>query len=281
MPPLSSSLARVTHRPPHYIIGAPALPHLHTRIPASLTPSAPIQYRRTYSKTHPSISRYPTALRFNHPSTSPHHHILPPQTIPITHHHPAPTRPFTTATTIAMSSDDAAYAAFLEKANESPSAGVPKSQSTTSSQTLRPTAVQEGQSIPIALADVEEFYISDTDEAFEAVTLEWKGAREGRWPSAEEFKTLIFPSTASSPAVQDLEISTLSPAEFDPRERYPTVLNAVRAAASSGKTGEVDTDSEVKVYRVEMGSTRAEYWVVGLQREEGRIVGLKAKAVES
>jgi hypothetical protein len=37
----------------------------------------------------------------------------------------------------------------------------------------------------------------------------------------------------------------------------------------------------VKVFRVELEGTRAEYYVVGVDDKQGRIVGLKALAVES
>ena len=40
-------------------------------------------------------------------------------------------------------------------------------------------------------------------------------------------------------------------------------------------------DGKVRVYRAENGTARVEYWIVGLDKEGGKIVGLKAKAVES
>lgn len=38
---------------------------------------------------------------------------------------------------------------------------------------------------------------------------------------------------------------------------------------------------ELAFFRVELGGTRAEYYVVGVDEKAGRVVGLKAKAVES
>ena len=35
------------------------------------------------------------------------------------------------------------------------------------------------------------------------------------------------------------------------------------------------------VYRVEISRTKLEYWVLALEGVEGRVVGLRAKAVES
>ena len=59
--------------------------------------------------------------------------------------------------------------------------------------------------------------------------------------------------------------------EFDPREQYKEVLQAV------GNAGE----GESSIFRVGHGKTRVEYYVVGLDRGKGRVVGMKAKAVES
>ena len=40
-------------------------------------------------------------------------------------------------------------------------------------------------------------------------------------------------------------------------------------------------DGEVKVFRVELEGTRAEYYVVSVDREGKKVVGLKALSVES
>ena len=52
------------------------------------------------------------------------------------------------------------------------------------------------------------------------------------------------------------------------------MLQAVQTAVSGGA-------AEVKVYRVEVGRSRVEYFVLGLDKENGRVVGLKAGAVET
>jgi hypothetical protein len=69
-------------------------------------------------------------------------------------------------------------------------------------------------------------------------------------------------------------VSTLSENSFDPRNQYAGVLKAVREAASS---------KDVKVYRVETdgGASRVEYWVLALYVDGGKIVGVRAKAVET
>lgn len=60
--------------------------------------------------------------------------------------------------------------------------------------------------------------------------------------------------------------------EWDTRGQYKQVVDAVRLAAKGG---------DVRVYRVPGPGARVEYWVVGLEKKEGRLVGVKALAVES
>lgn len=99
--------------------------------------------------------------------------------------------------------------------------------------------------------------------------------------SIEQFKSLILPSTPES-SLSSIEISTLSPASFDPRNQYSTVIHAVRTAVSTTASAvDAYAHSLVKIFRVQLTGTRFEYWVVGLDREGSRIVGMKAKAIES
>lgn len=56
---------------------------------------------------------------------------------------------------------------------------------------------------------------------------------------------------------------------------------AATQAAGGGDKAIDETAVDVKVYRVEIGPSRVEYWVVALDVEGGKLVGLKAKAVES
>jgi hypothetical protein len=53
--------------------------------------------------------------------------------------------------------------------------------------------------------------------------------------------------------------------------QYKKVMEAVKEAGNG----------TVKVFRVELEGTRAEYYVVAVDDKKGRIVGLKALAVES
>lgn len=94
--------------------------------------------------------------------------------------------------------------------------------------------------------------------------------------TTDQFRSLISTSESSSSLAQ-ADISTLSLSSFDPKNQYASVLKAVREAAP----GTDGSDAEVRVYRLEIGSTRAEYWVLALDGKGGRILGLKARAVES
>ena len=59
--------------------------------------------------------------------------------------------------------------------------------------------------------------------------------------------------------------------EFDPQGEYKKVIEAVEQSG----------DGKTRIYRAEHGKTRLEYYIVGFDKEGGRVVGLKAKAVES
>lgn len=63
----------------------------------------------------------------------------------------------------------------------------------------------------------------------------------------------------------------MTPKEFDPQGQYEEVLQAV------GNAG----DGRSEIYRVGHGKTRVEYYIVGLDKRKGRVVGMKARAVES
>lgn len=67
------------------------------------------------------------------------------------------------------------------------------------------------------------------------------------------------------------EVSTVNTKEFDPKGDYKEVLQAVEKAG----------DGKTRIYRLETGKSRTEYYVVGFDGKAGRVVGLKAKAVES
>ncbi|KAH0556666.1 hypothetical protein GP486_005529 [Trichoglossum hirsutum] len=151
-----------------------------------------------------------------------------------------------------MSSDEA-YAAFLDKANETPLAG-----GNSSIQSVETKAIDT--SVPASLQSIDKYYVSEADEPFTPVGLKWNGKG---FPSKDEFRDLIK---------HKAEVSIMNTDEWDPRGDYAYIVGAVQEAAGT---------REVKVYRVRHGHTRAEYYIVSLDPEGSRIVGLKAKAVES
>lgn len=92
----------------------------------------------------------------------------------------------------------------------------------------------------------------------------------------DQFSRLISPSADLSQAIE-----TLSPSSFDPKNQYATVLRAVRSAAVEKASDADQSGVEVKVYRVELTSTKLEYWVLALDVPGSRVVGLRAKSFES
>lgn len=71
-------------------------------------------------------------------------------------------------------STDAEYEAFLEKANrDTRSGGAGKETAVTTSQAKSSNLTTVNTVVPAALQDVQEFFISDSDEPFEPVSLRW------------------------------------------------------------------------------------------------------------
>ncbi|OAL72566.1 hypothetical protein A7D00_3568 [Trichophyton violaceum] len=173
-------------------------------------------------------------------------------------------------------SSDSAYAAFLDKANQGletatatdkPSKKDDHDSGFISSKTLD---VDE-QRVPPSLR-VDAFYSSETDEPFEPVVLALD-----HFPSEDEFPQLVHGSTAPN-----VQVSVLSPAQFDRRGQYTSVLEAVKAACSSTASASAAASAaEVRVYRVQHDHSRAEYWLLALDVDGGRLLGLKARAVET
>lgn len=58
-------------------------------------------------------------------------------------------------------------------------------------------------------------------------------------------------------------------------------MRAVRAAAVENDPNADESAVDVKVYRVELTSTKLEYWVLALEGPESKLVGLRAKAAET
>ena len=149
-------------------------------------------------------------------------------------------------------SSDADYAAFLDKANQDTGA--------VSAQKAQKVGTKSvDTAVPKSLESIEEYYISDADEPFEPVALKFEGDQA---PSAEELRKLIG---------HEASASSIGENDFDPRGQYKAVVDAVKKAGNGN----------VSIFKVEHGSTRAEYYIVSLDIEGGKLVGLKALAVES
>jgi len=184
-------------------------------------------------------------------------------------------------------SSDADYLAFLDKANAQREAGASQALSQPAeAEAIRIETVETGVRVPEVLTSISEYYISETDEPFEPVALRWPGAARGIWPEADQFAALVTgssPSTSVATSELSRSVETLSVSAFDPKNRYAPVVRAVRAAraASSGSDAVSESDVDIKVYRMELSSSRVQYWILALDAEEGSIVGLRAKAIES
>lgn len=179
-----------------------------------------------------------------------------------------------------MASDEA-YSAFLDQANQDTGATKASTKSTSA------TTKAIDTDVPVSLQKIEQYYISEADEPFEPVSLKWNGSnmpsesklvprvlRSESWlyrgainvqlmhRSLDEFKDLIGHSS---------NVSTLSAQEFDPKGQYKDVLQAVEEAG----------DGKARIFRVDHGRARAEYYVISLETKGKKVLGLKAKAVES
>ncbi|KIW22261.1 uncharacterized protein PV07_12165 [Cladophialophora immunda] len=167
-------------------------------------------------------------------------------------------------TTLHNMSDDSSYLSFLEKANANPKAGQTLAESESTSQRrsqLDPTS-SSSDALPASLKALPDVtYTSDTDSPFEPVLFNYSGSE---LPSAEGFANCLAPKSGG--AVEELSIR-----DFDPRGQYGEVIQRVEQAGK-GEAG-------VKVYRVEMSKTRAEYYILTIG--ERMLVGVVTKAVES
>lgn len=67
------------------------------------------------------------------------------------------------------------------------------------------------------------------------------------------------------------EIRQLEPDQWDIRGNYKDIVDAVATASGNA----------VRVYRVEGSGSRVEYFVVGLDTNERKVVGVKVLSIES
>lgn len=84
-----------------------------------------------------------------------------------------------------------------------------------------------------------------------------------------------FADLIGHPDPSNADIEILDPVKWDSKGQYKDLVDATRKACMGG---------DVRVYRVPLGGTRVEYWVVGVDRGtkgKNKLVGVKALAVES
>lgn len=175
-------------------------------------------------------------------------------------------------------SSDADYAAFLDKANQDVA---PAEQQDLSKKGYGTKSVNTA--VPKALESVEEYYVSDADEPFEPVALEFSGdgITAGKSDATlgeplEENLVQQAMQTCADASLDDLKkllgrekVEEIKDKGFE--TQYTNVFNAVKKAGNG----------EAKVFRVDLEGTRAEYYVVSVDQEGGKVVGLKALSVES
>ncbi|KAI9643984.1 hypothetical protein NHQ30_007336 [Ciborinia camelliae] len=159
---------------------------------------------------------------------------------------------------------DEDYMAFLDKANEDPSAGTSKT--TGNSKKAEFKTMDDEVDVPGVLvrATKDAWYISDSDEPFVVVALK----NEGSGLPDEETLAKLIEHPSPSDAAEEIQIMDIG--EWDPHGQYKDIVKAVRDASKG---------SDVRVYRVPGEGSRVEYWVLGA--EGGRLVGAKALGVES
>ncbi|CAK7238891.1 MAG: hypothetical protein STHCBS139747_000312 [Sporothrix thermara] len=161
-----------------------------------------------------------------------------------------------------MSSDDA-YAAFLDKANEDPSAGrsAPAHKDAKATQSsFSAHAKQVPQRLVTAAKD--RFYVSEADEPFIPVCFDL--GKADRLPNEDEFISI----TDSEHSADNITI--LDPVDWDKQGNYTPLIDELR---------EESKGNDVRVYRVQVDSTRVEYWLVSTL--DGSLLGYKVKAIES
>ncbi|ETN45064.1 uncharacterized protein HMPREF1541_09940 [Cyphellophora europaea CBS 101466] len=163
--------------------------------------------------------------------------------------------------------DDTSYMSFLNKANAyEPKSAVQETTSTSQGRSkFDPTSTGSASAAPKAIAELlsstQPHYTSETDAPFEPFFAPYSGKS---LPSAADFVKSLG-TTGSS------DIEELTADDFNPKGQYSNVIDAVKASG----------DGNIKVYRLEVSSTRAVYFIVTLAEGESKLVGLKVESVES
>lgn len=190
---------------------------------------------------------------------------------------------------------DQEYMDFLDKANEDPSKGAARSQSQGLAKAQFKTTDQ-GVEIPAALQEATQdaFYISDADEPFVPVALNWDEAGKKLPDEGECFPSFFFlplcffrpllltrfrateeiAKLIDHPDPANAEVEIMDPVDWDTQGQYKNIIDAVTKAGKG---------NDVRVYKISKGGVRVEYWVVTTEGKgkNAKLVGVKALAVES
>lgn len=86
------------------------------------------------------------------------------------------------------------------------------------------------------------------------------------------FSTATFAEIVGAPS-EDVSIQSVT--DWDPRNEYKAVVEAVVKASG------VDGAGELKVYRVQEAGSRALYYILGAAKDDRKLKGVRVKAVES
>jgi hypothetical protein len=175
-----------------------------------------------------------------------------------------------------MASDDA-YTAFLNKAN-----AAPLTDKATSSGSASGILKAVNTDVPKPLEEFQGYYSTESDEPFEPVSLKWEGdaapsAGESRraqvsCDSSDSFDSATDEFSALIGVSSD-KVESISRGEFDALDQYKKVIDAVKK----------EVESQLAFFRVKVDSvgTKKEYFVIGADMSGGRVVGLKALAVQT
>ncbi|KAG7103359.1 hypothetical protein HYQ44_017447 [Verticillium longisporum] len=226
------------------------------------------------SATTNSAIRFTSTLRTIPSLCSTRTTVIPQSLIPLQPIPPRARRNITTtsftafhATSRTMGSDED-YMAFLDKANEDPSAGRAKPTSAPGGGAqlkAQDNGVEVPEAIAAQLKGGDKIYVSEADEPFEGVALSWSK----RLPDEVQFAELV-----EHPEPKEAEVEILDPFDWDSEGIYKELIEAVREASKG---------NDVRVYKISRGGARFEYWVLTALGEgkAGRLVGAKALSVES
>lgn len=234
-------------------------------------PSAGTKQTVRAQKVFQSSKSYGNTKSIHHISTySKHHNSVQSNSNPS-----CPIQPRLISTTSHKMADDTSYSTFLSRANQDLRSGHEAEGESTSQARGKfdpSSSTSSNEAIPASLRGINATFVSDTDSDFEPVFFSYAS---DSLPSTREFKKVLGVKGENA-----REIEEVSEQKFDPRGEYRDVVAKVKEAGKEarGKRGQGGEDG-AKVFRVQLDTTRAEYYVIAVG--ERSLVGVVAKAVES